>query len=528
MALRVGRDPAALVGIALDRHDGGAEPRTLDADRPAARADVPDQRAEPRGEPGEGERAYLLLGHHRGAMVERVLGQRPAVRCGVARPGPAAGRRPVLAAEDEHDVGVLPGTGRGVGRCAGDDPLVRRTQALPHEQPARQAGEGRTEFRRSRARCGENRDLAVGAARVRRRTQVAAVGAHDERVVPGQTGAGERERHRGHGGHHVEVEAAGAQRPDDAEEARVARGQHHRVAAAVRRPGQGVESRTYVAHHDGRRPRRDRRGVEVPPPSDDQRRGRERLHRLRRQRRPVVPDDRDHVAAPFRDPALLAVGFTQRAAGLPVGLAEPVEVARVVEMRTRPPAARAGPTRNSVCFQSLCSLTVSSSVPTVQVTTSSSGQVAWYADDDGRVRRVAAVEQFVPQLSRSGGGQEERHRGAVPGELADLLAGRHRRLAAAEPGEDDRLGDLWNGELPVDERGDRRERARRPGRSRARGRARRRARAAPARRPTGAGSPEWMRATTRPSRRGAVVQRAHALQRELRGVDDLGVRRGRG
>ena len=42
-----------------------------------------------------------------------------------------------------------------------------------------------------------------------------------------------------------------------------------------------------------------------------------------------------------------------------------------------PSASSAGPTRKRVCFQSLCSLTVSSSVPIVQRATNSSGQVAW-------------------------------------------------------------------------------------------------------------------------------------------------------
>ncbi|CAM5604237.1 hypothetical protein STENM223S_05462 [Streptomyces tendae] len=36
-----------------------------------------------------------------------------------------------------------------------------------------------------------------------------------------------------------------------------------------------------------------------------------------------------------------------------------------------------------MCFHSLCSLTVSSSVPIVHRTTSSSGHVAWYATTTG-------------------------------------------------------------------------------------------------------------------------------------------------
>ena len=66
------------------------------------------------------------------------------------------------------------------------------------------------------------------------------------------------------------------------------------------------------------------------------------------------------------------------------------------------------------------------------------------------VWRVAALEQLLLQLAGPGGRQEQRHRGAVPGELSDLLPRRHRRLAAAEPGQDHRLGNLRDGQLTLD------------------------------------------------------------------------------
>ena len=71
------------------------------------------------------------------------------------------------------------------------------------------------------------------------------------------------------------------------------------------------------------------------------------------------------------------------------------------------------------------------------------------------VRGVAAAQQLLLQLARPRGGQEQRHRGAVPGEAGDLLPGRHRGLAAAEPGEDHRLGHLGNGQFPADRGGGR-------------------------------------------------------------------------
>ena len=63
---------------------------------------------------------------------------------------------------------------------------------------------------------------------------------------------------------------------------------------------------------------------------------------------------------------------------------------------------------------------------------------------------VAACQELLLQLAGPGGRQEQRHRGAVPGELPDLLPRRHRRLAAAQPGQDHRLGDLRDGQLTLD------------------------------------------------------------------------------
>ena len=111
------------------------------------------------------------------------------------------------------------------------------------------------------------------------------------------------------------------------------------------------------------------------------------------------------------------------------------------------------------------------------------------------VRRVAAAEQFVLQLAGPRGREEQRHRGAVPGELGDPLPRRHRRLAAAEPGQDHRLGHLRDGQLAADPRGHRGE-AGHPGHDLGvQARARRTARAAPGSAPHSEGSPEWTRAT---------------------------------
>ena len=100
-----------------------------------------------------------------------------------------------------------------------------------------------------------------------------------------------------------------------------------------------------------------------------------------------------------------------------------------------------------MCRQSLCSLTVSSSSSSRQRTISSSGQVAWYATTTGVSPSDSRRPAAPYQLAGAGGGQEDRHRRAVPGELAQLLAGRHRRLAALQPGQHHRLRDLGDGQL---------------------------------------------------------------------------------
>ncbi len=62
------------------------------------------------------------------------------------------------------------------------------------------------------------------------------MGGHDERVVPGQARAGEGGRDAGHGRDHHRFDPGPAQRGDDAEEARVAAGQHHRLAVVRGHP----------------------------------------------------------------------------------------------------------------------------------------------------------------------------------------------------------------------------------------------------------------------------------------------------
>ncbi|MPN28776.1 hypothetical protein SDC9_176221 [bioreactor metagenome] len=71
------------------------------------------------------------------------------------------------------------------------------------------------------------------------------------------------------------------------------------------------------------------------------------------------------------------------------------------------------------------------------------------ADDDRGVGRIAAGQQLLLQGVAARRGQVERHRGAVGGEFADTLARRHRRAAALQPGEDQRLRDLRQGDLDI-------------------------------------------------------------------------------
>ena len=97
----IGRHPGTLRRVPFHRDDRRAEPGALHGHRARARADVPDQGTGPRGEPGQGQRPHLGLGHHRVPVLERLLTQRPprlfartadggAYRAaGPARPAPA-------------------------------------------------------------------------------------------------------------------------------------------------------------------------------------------------------------------------------------------------------------------------------------------------------------------------------------------------------------------------------------------------------------------------------------------------------
>jgi hypothetical protein len=87
VARGVAPDALGVVGVALDGVHVRAEAGALDADRPAAGADVPDHVAQARAEPGEHDGPHLRLGDHRVAVVVRVDGQRPAGRA-------RGGRRP--------------------------------------------------------------------------------------------------------------------------------------------------------------------------------------------------------------------------------------------------------------------------------------------------------------------------------------------------------------------------------------------------------------------------------------------------
>jgi hypothetical protein len=99
-----------------------------------------------------------------------------------------------------------------------------------------------------------------------RRSRVATVRGHHDRVVPREADAGEGLRHRRGAGKHAWRRAGAAQRPHDAEEARVARGQHDGVTGVGDQP---VDGRTDVAHRERLRAGRQRHRVEVPLRADD-------------------------------------------------------------------------------------------------------------------------------------------------------------------------------------------------------------------------------------------------------------------
>src|SRR5215212_8118551 len=68
-------------------------------------------------------------------------------------------------------------------------------------------------------------------------------------------------------------------------------------------------------------------------------------------------------------------------------------------------------------------------------------------DDSARcIGGVATLQKLLLQQTRAGGGEEDRHRGAVSGEALYVLALRHRGAAGAAR-QDDALGDLRHREL---------------------------------------------------------------------------------
>ncbi len=68
-------------------------------------------------------------------------------------------------------------------------------------------------------------------------------------------------------------------------------------------------------------------------------------------------------------------------------------------------------------------------------------------DDHRGLWRVTAGQQLVLQHLVARCRQVQRHRGAVPGELAHRLLGRHGGAAPLQPGEDQRLGHFGQGDL---------------------------------------------------------------------------------
>jgi hypothetical protein len=229
--LGVGADPLDTVPGLLDGGDGGAEPRALDGHGPGARADVPDQFAEPRPEPGQRQRPYLELGDHRVPVLELPLVQRP-----LGGPDGSPGDRPHgtqhsrLVQTQHHAHRRTPVPGGGLGGRDPFDLLLPGTERGRDDEdtPAGPVGERGAQFGGSGPRPGQHGDLGMRAARVDRRTQIASVRADDDRVVPGQPGAGEGGGDGGDAGAYVEGVAGEPfrQRPYDPEEPGVPRGQH--------------------------------------------------------------------------------------------------------------------------------------------------------------------------------------------------------------------------------------------------------------------------------------------------------------
>ena len=300
------------------------------------------------------------------------LGQRPAVRR-ARRPGDGA--PPAAGSSDEHDVGLGE---RRVRPASSASPVWSRSRGVPSASAtvtrAAAPGQRGDDVGGRRARLGEHRDLRMPQRGVDRRPRVAAVGGDDERVVPRQPEAREGDRDRRRRG--VDVEPLGpdrrAQGADDAEEARVARGEH------ARRPGRGRELLERRARGRRRaRPGGRRRGASAverrAPAGDDRRAGQQRLGAGRHA---AVRSDAGATAIRAVSRTVLtllavAVGAAER----PVAVA----VARVVDVRAaraRPPAPSAGPTSTSACVVIRAARIRSPSSASGQRITISSGQLA--------------------------------------------------------------------------------------------------------------------------------------------------------
>ncbi len=230
------------------------------------------------------------------AVVEGVLGQRPAGRPGAAG-DPAGGRGDGAGRVDgEHDRQRGPGPAGLLGVDPGAA-LGRGAEVLGDEQPARGPAQRGAELGGPCSRAGEHRDLGVRAAGGGGAAQRPAVRADDQRVVPGQAGAGEGEGHRRHGRVHLGPQPGGAQRPQHAEQAGVAAGEHHRVTpGGVVRGDRGDRGR-HVAHDHGAG-RSGGQGVEVPAPAGDQAGLAEPGGGLGAQRPAVHAHDADHATQP--------------------------------------------------------------------------------------------------------------------------------------------------------------------------------------------------------------------------------------
>ena len=129
-----------------------------------------------------------------------------------------------------------------------------------------------------------------------RRVRVAAVAADHERVVPREAEAREGDGHRRRRGPHVEPVGADArgQRAHDAVEARVAAGQHARVAVVGR---ERLERRLELAREGDLLGSRGSQRLEVAPAAGDQRRVREQLGARGRKRLAVDAEHGNHANA---------------------------------------------------------------------------------------------------------------------------------------------------------------------------------------------------------------------------------------